>query len=115
MKPWAITALIVIGGYVVLQWVLGQRGGASGQRASAAFNINLGPLGVAAGINSNVDPTASGVPAFNTMPVANGHGDLVAAAYHSNPDCTLPGQFQYSPAFGPNENQMSASEISVGL
>ena len=115
MKPWAITILVVVGGYVVLQWLMGQRAMGAGQRASAAFNLNLGPLGVAAGINSNVDPTASGVPGFDTAPIANGHGDQVAAAYHSNPYSTVPGAFQYSPAFGPNENQATMGEVNVGL
>jgi hypothetical protein len=115
MKPWAITILAVVGGYAVIQWLMHQRGTAQGQRATAAFNLNLGPLGVAAGINSNVDPTASGVPGFNTAPIANGHGDQVAAAYHSNPSSTINGGFQYSPAFGPNENQASVNEVSAGL
>ena len=113
MKAWAITILAVVGGYAVFQWVTHQRGQSGGKRASAAFNLNLGPLGVAAGINSNVDPTASGVPSFNQAPIANGHGDQVAAAYHQNPDSTINGAFQYTSAFGPNENQMSANEVGV--
>jgi len=48
------------------------------------------------------------------LAIANGHGDQVWAAQHSNPDTTIPGQFQYTPAFGPNENQPTGSEVQVG-
>jgi hypothetical protein len=115
MKGWIVTALLVIGGYAVYQWLTQQRGVGAGARAAGTFNLNLGPLGVAAGINSNVDPTASGVPTFNTLAVANGHGDQVAAAYHDNSDATIPGSFQYTPAFGPNENQVGSGESPMGV
>lgn len=116
MKGWVITVLAVIGGYAVYQWITSQRRMPAGNRAAAAAGVTLGPLGVYAGIQSNIDPTTAGVPAFNTLPIANGHGDQVAAAYHSNPYSTINGQPQYSPAFGPNENQVNpANEMSVGV
>lgn len=115
MKQWAITILIVIGGYSVFQWFTRQRQTAPGQRAAASFNLNLGPLGLAAGINSNVDPTAAGVPTFDQSAYANGRGDQVAAAYHTNPMATLPGSPTYSPAFGPAANQVTGNELPVGL
>jgi hypothetical protein len=113
MKPWMITVLAVVGGYVILQWVLGQRGMGQGARASAQAGVNLGPLGVAIGIQSNVDPTTAGVPTFNESAIANGHGDQVAAAYHNNAFATLPGQPTYTPAFGPTENQAQPGELLI--
>ena len=115
MKGWVITVLAVIGGYAVYQWITGQRASGAGARAAGTFNLNLGPLGVAAGINSNVDPTASGVPTFNQLPVANGHGDQVYASMHDNPGATIPGTFQYTAAFGPNENQVGQGESPIGV
>jgi hypothetical protein len=115
MKGWAITILAVIGGYAVYQWITQQRGMGAGNRAAASAGVSLGPLGVFAGIQSNVDPTTAGVPTFDTTPIANGHGDQVAAAYHTNPDATMSGQLQYSPAFGPSENQIQPGEYFVGV
>lgn len=108
-----ITVLAVIGGYAIYQWVTQQQGMAQGARATAGAGVNLGPLGISLGIQSNVAPISSGVPTFNTLPVANGHGDQVYAAYHSNPDATLPGSSQYTPAFGPNENQTGGSPVGL--
>jgi hypothetical protein len=113
MKGWVITVLAVIGGYAVYQWVTQQRGMGAGNRAAASAGVSLGPLGVFAGIQSNVDPTTAGVPTFDQTPIANGHGDQVWAAYHQNPDSTMSGSPQYSPAFGPNENQPTAGEQIV--
>jgi hypothetical protein len=107
MKGWVIGILAVIGGYAVYQWVVGQRATPAGNRTAAAAGVTLGPLGVAVGIQSNIDPTTAGVPTFNQLPIANGHGDQVWAAYHNNPYSSIPGQAQYSPAFGPNENQVN--------
>jgi hypothetical protein len=114
MKQWAITILAIVGGYAVFQWFEQQRGMSQGNRLSAQAGVSLGPLGVAAGIQSNVDPTTSGVPVFSQLNYANGHGDQVSAAYHNNPDATLPGNFQYTPAFGPTTNQPTAAEVVPG-
>jgi hypothetical protein len=116
IKPWIITVLAVIGGYAVYQWLTGQQQTTQGQRVTAnagAFNLSLGPLGVAAGVNSNVDPTTAGVPSFDETAISNGHGDQVWAAYHNNPQSTIGGAPQYSPAFGPTENQPVAAESTV--
>jgi len=116
MKGWMITLLAIVGGYAVLQWFTQQRGTPAGARATAGAGVQLGPFGIALGVQSNVDPITAGVPVFNQSPIANGHGDQVSAAYHSNPDSTSNGSFQYSPAFGPNENQLDpANEYAVGL
>jgi hypothetical protein len=115
MKAWIITALTLIGGYAVFQWLTHQQGLPKGQRASAGASVNLGSLGVSLGIQSNIDPISSGVPEYNTTPIANGHGDQVTAAYHTGPGATLPGSANYTPAFGPNENQMQPGETTVGL
>ena len=115
MKPWVITVLAVIGGYAVFQWFTQQRSASAGTRATAGAGVQLGPLGVAIGIQSNVDPITAGVPMFNQSAIANGHGDQVIAAYHSNPDATIPGGAIYVPAFGPNENQVGASEYPIGV
>jgi len=113
MKGIVITVLAVIGGYAIYQWLTQQRGMGAGQRASAQGSVNLGPVGVAIGINSNVDPTMAGVPSFNELPIANGHGDQVWAAYHANPDSTINGSPNYAPAFGPTENQPGPNEYTV--
>jgi hypothetical protein len=115
MKSWMITILAVVGGYAVYSWLTNQRRMPAGNRLSAQAGVSLGKLGVAIGIQSNVDPTTSGVPTFNTSAIANGHGDQVIAAQHSNPYSTLPGAFLYEPAFGPNTNQMSSGELTPGL
>jgi hypothetical protein len=117
MKEWAITLLAVVGGYVVIRWFMHQQGLQPGQRASAGFtgaSLNIGPLSTMIGIQSNVSPSlTSGVPVFNDAAIANGHGDQVAAAYHSNTLSTIPGTTVYSPAFGPNENQPTMGEIQT--
>src|SRR5271167_2637527 len=115
MKPWMITVLAVIGGYAIYSWFMHQRSQPAGVRAAAGAGVSLGPLGVQFGIQSNIDPTTAGVPTFNESAIANGHGDQVIAAMHTNPDATLPGTFMYEPAFGPNTNQMGAGEVGVGL
>lgn len=115
MKAWAITILAVVGGYAIFQWFEHQRGLGAGNRAAAQAGVSLGPLGVAVGIQSNIDPTTAGVPTFNQSPIANGHGDQVAAAYHSNADSTLSGGFIYTPAFGPQANQAQPGEVQVGV
>ena len=111
MKGIIITALAIVGGYVVWEWFTHRRAGlAHGFSATAS----IGPLSASAGIGDYVvSPLASGVPTFNSDPIANGHGDQVAAGVHNNPFATLPGASQYQPAFGPKTNQASDNEVGI--
>lgn len=107
MKSWAVTILAVIGGYIVLKFVAGQRAhytGASGELGGTQTTVgNIASQ--ASGVVGFVAPIPSGVPTFNNAQIANGHGDQVAAAYHTNTFATIPGGPTYEPAFGPNTNQ----------
>jgi hypothetical protein len=114
MKGWMITILAVVGGYAVFQWFTTRSGMLSGGRLGVSTQV--GPLSAAVGVGDYyVSPLASGVPVFNSDAIANGHGDQVAAAYHTNPFATTSGGVLYEPAFGPNTNQVNGSEMSLGL
>lgn len=104
MKEFFLVALAAIGGYAVFQWYQKTNLSPAGQ---VARNQNPGSTAAAitaAAIGVN-GPLTSGVPSYCQIPVANGHGDLIAAAYHSNAMATLPGGPDYQPAFGPNANR----------
>lgn len=110
MKGIVVTVLAVIGGYAVWQWFQHKQGTLS---HGFSATLNAGPLSASAGVGDYVvSPLASGVPSFNDAPIANGHGDQVAAAYHSNPMATIPGAPVYTPAFGPTTNQLQDNETS---
>ena len=114
MREWVITGLTIVGGYVVISWFLHKRNhhtGFSGER-SGQQTASGSQLAQQTGVgNYFVSPIASGVPTFNSDAIANGHGDQVAAAYHSNPMATLPGDAVYEPAFGPTANRGGGMEI----
>lgn len=109
MKGWIVTALLVIGAYATFKWVTANQtsnaaNGAS-QSPSAGAGVQLGPLSAAIGIGGSGNLVA-GVPTFNEKAIANGHGDQIIAAHHTNGNATIPGgQSVYTPAFGPEENQ----------
>lgn len=116
MKGWVILILAVVGGYVVLQWFTGQRNSPAGGSAvnppgGGGTGAQL-PLAATTGVGDFfVSPLASGVPTFNDLQIANGHGDQVAAAYHSNSLSTLNGSAVYEPAFGPVTNQNGPGSV----
>lgn len=108
MKGWVILALAAIGGYAVFQWFEQKRGryvAVSGELSGTAGPFTTSTGGVTGIGDYYVSPIASGVPVFPDYAIANGHGDQVAAAYHSNSFSTINGGPVYTPAFGPTENQ----------
>jgi hypothetical protein len=127
MKGWIVTLLAVLGGYVVIKHFLGRAQTATGLSGelsgTTVSNVNpvLGPTQTSGDVVAQqtgvgdffVSPIASGVPVFNPAAIANGHGDQVAAAYHSNTLATLPGSMQYEPAFGPVTNQNPTNAIYI--
>jgi hypothetical protein len=113
MKGWVITALALIGGYAVFQWFTTRRGALG---SGMGVTTQIGPLSASAGVGDYVvSPLASGVPVFNDSAIANGHGDQVSAAWHTNPFATMSGSPVYEPAFGPQTNQPSGAELPVGI
>lgn len=107
MKQWFMLGLAAIGAYAVYQWWTKTQASASGQNAhNAPDAANASILSYAGGQGDlATGPLQAGVPAFNGAPVANGHGDQIMAAYHTNAHATLPGESNYQPAFGPDENR----------
>lgn len=104
MKGFVIAVLVAVGGYSVFEWITGQGQHNRRQRTPANATLSAGSVAAAFGMTSP-ETTVSGVPVFNESAVANGHGDQVAAALHSNRFATIPGTGHYQPAFGPTENQ----------
>jgi hypothetical protein len=100
IKGFFIIGLAAIGAYAVLNWY--QRNPRSGGPANPIANE---VAGVANSNFSDSNQMTSGVPIFNNTPIANGHGDQVSAAYHSNQWSTLDGGMNYTPAFGPTTNR----------
>jgi hypothetical protein len=99
IRNFFIVGLAAIGAYAVFQWW------ERNPRAAGPSNPVATEVGGVA--HSNVTDSGqmtSGIPVFNARAIANGHGDQVSAAYHSNPTATLPGGPQYTPAFGPEAN-----------
>ena len=107
MKQWVIIVSAVVAGFAVWKYF--------GQRLSnpAAQNAHNNP----GAIVSSISPQGlyAGVPTFDDTAVANGHGDQVAAAYHSNTMATVTpdGGGVYSPAFGPSENRNGMGEVET--
>jgi hypothetical protein len=117
MKNVFIVALAAVGAYAIYQWygssARSPRGQGAHNNGPWPVNRNTGaPAGNGVGdfLVSNV---ASGVPGYDQTPVEAGHGDMQAAAKHSNPFSTINGSSNYTPAFGPNENQNPATQVTV--
>lgn len=115
MKNWVITALVVIGAYATFKYVTANQAGAAANGARQGFGagVQLGPFSAAVDLGGSGNLVA-GVPSYNETVIANGHGDQVVAARHTNAMATVPGgQAVYSPAFGPNENQSDSTEVQT--
>jgi hypothetical protein len=104
MKQWAIMVAAVVAGIAVYKWWGQQKTGPAAQNAANDPNA----------VVSSIAPRGlySGVPTFNDLAVANGHGDQVVAAYHDNELATIVpmGNGTYTPAFGPQENRNDGYE-----
>ena len=114
MKGWVVTLLAIFGGYVVIKHFLFRTNTATGLSGELSGTQTLSGTQVAQNTGVGdffVSPIASGVPIFNAAQIANGHGDQVAAAYHTNTMSTLPGNAVYEPAFGPQTNQNANNEM----
>lgn len=114
MKEWAVAFLAVIGGYVALNWFAHHRGrslGWSGQIGGPATATDSNLARVQGIGNYAISPIASGVPTYSDLQISNGHGDQVAAAYHTNVMASMSGGPIYQPAFGPNENRNDDLEV----
>ena len=119
MKQFFIAALAIVGAYAVYQWVEGKQGSprnAGGHNTGPwPRNLNTGaPPGNGVG-DYILSDVSSGVPGYNQTPVEAGHGDQQAASKHSNPFATVTpnGGGDYTPAFGPNENQNPNTYVAV--
>lgn len=100
IKGFFILTLAAVGGYAVISWW--QRNPRSyGPSNPVASEV----AGVAKSNFSSSGQMTSGVPSYNPAPIANGHGDQVSAALHTNRYATIPGGANYTPAFGPTTNQ----------
>lgn len=100
MKHFIMVALAAVGAYAVFEWYTKNPGSFGGSNVELAER-----KGVVSSNFSASDQLVSGVPSFNDAPIANGHGDQVVAAWHTNNDATLPGGPNYEPAFGPKTNR----------
>ena len=100
MKNFFVIVLAGVGIYAILEWYrknprsMGGPNPVASEVSGIALDTN----------NTASNEMTSGVPVFNAAPIANGHGDQIAAAYHSNRFATLPGGGDYEPAFGPHTN-----------
>jgi hypothetical protein len=100
MKQLLITALAAIGAYAVYEWYIKSPKSPGGKNVELAERSGV--------VKSNVSHSGqlvSGIPEFDSTPIANGHGDQVAAAYPSNNLSTSNGSPNYEPAFGPKTNR----------
>jgi len=100
VKGFMLIALAAVGVYAVLEWW--QRNPASGGPSNPVASE---VAGVAHSNITNSGQMTSGVPGFNQAAIANGHGDQVSAAFHSNKWSTSNGTPNYTPAFGPSTNR----------
>lgn len=102
MKQWLILGLAGVGAFAVLSWWKKQAASSTGNNAATTRN---GPVvNMAGGLGQYlVDPLTAGVPSFNSTAVTN-RPDQVAASMHDNSLATVPGSFDYTPAFGPTTN-----------
>jgi len=113
MKSWVITALLVIGAYATFKWVTANQASATANGARQGFGagVQLGPFSAAVGAGGT-GALVAGVPTYNDKAIANGHGDQIIAALHTNGTATIPGgQAVYTPAFGPDENQNGGANL----
>jgi hypothetical protein len=99
LKGFAITALAAIGVFALFEWWSKNQRSPGGpnpvaQEQSGVIDTNF----------SSGNQMTSGVPEFNSAAIANGHGDQVSAARHSNRYSMLNGSSNYEPAFGPSTN-----------
>jgi hypothetical protein len=100
VKQGFIALLAAVGIYSIYEWYT------TNKRSPG------GPNPVASEVGGKVRDTnftssnqmTSGVPGFNTVAIANGHGDQVAASQHSNRYSIANGSPNYEPAFGPSTN-----------
>ena len=100
MKNFFVIVLAGVGIYAILNWYR------NNPRSPGGTNpVAQEVSGVAPDTNFTAsNEMTSGVPVFNPIAIANGHGDQISAAYHSNRFATLPGSCDYEPAFGPHTN-----------
>lgn len=99
VKGFFIVGLAAVGAYAIFEWW--QKNPRSlGPSNPVASEV----AGVARTNTTSSSQMTSGIPGYNTAPIANGHGDQVAASYHSNRFSTLNGSTDYTPAFGPTTN-----------
>jgi hypothetical protein len=97
VKGFFVAGLAAIGIYAIFEWYV---------RGKAATNpVATEVAGIAQSNVTASNQMTSGIPTFNPTPIANGHGDQVSAAYHSNRFSTVNGSPNYEPAFGPSANQ----------
>lgn len=127
MKGWIVSLLAVFGAFVVIRYFVGKTQSATSISGELSGNVvsNVNPVvGPTQSQGANVSqvtglgdffvsPIASGIPVFNAAAIANGHGDQVAAAYHTNTLSTLDGSMVYEPAFGPATNQNPTNTIYI--
>lgn len=100
MKQFVLVVLATVGAYAVAKWYT------KNPKSYGGSNVELAERkGVVSSNFSASDQLVSGVPQFDDTPIANGHGDQVVAAYHTNNSATLPGGPNYEPAFGPKTNR----------
>lgn len=99
-KSAVVALLAAIGIYAVYQWY-GKNPKSPGGPNPVASEVG----GVVRNTNrTSSNQMTSGIPAFNSAAIANGHGDQVAAAQHSNRFSISNGSPNYEPAFGPSTN-----------
>jgi hypothetical protein len=111
MKNAAITVLAIVGAFAVFKWY-GSK--STSPRGQGSHNTGPWPQNQNTGQgNFELTSVASGVPAYDTTPVEAGHGDQQAATKHANPFSTINGSANYSPAFGPLENQNPQTTVQI--
>lgn len=102
MKQWALTVVAVVSGIAIYKWWQHNKMGQGGSFLSVA----IGTSGTQTGPYNDV----AGVPVFDGTGVPN-RPDQVSAALHTNDAATLSGSFQYSPAFGADENRQGGTPV----
>ena len=99
VKGFFVVALAAVGAYATFEWWR------KNPRSYGPSNPVASEVAGVAHTNFTASgQLSSGVPGFDEAPIANGHGDQVVAAYHTNRYATLPGGPEYTPAFGPTTN-----------
>jgi len=95
MKQWALLGVIAITGYAAYKWW---------QNAKHS-PVYVGAQQPQPGDMINANLVYSGVPSFDDTSAPSGHGDAMAAAQYDNELATMPGGYNYTPAFGPQQDQ----------